>query len=791
MKKGLGLAFLFFVLSGISFLSCDRSVNEACQADLTRNWRFIALSNSGFQYLPANPGFIVSNLSDMRDVTSIPAVRGIGFAAVKVLPIALPDTPVLVIVHSFDKLTVCIGDKPRFEYTAPGGGIPGTIRETVIPLYTADADNSLMITGYHSGTNAADFPGRIYAVCAVSSNMLAVLAPELKSVKLESKKWRFMTGDSPVDAHGVPVWTYSGQAEWSSAPPSDRPEQGYEWLSKTLPPGDYDNPALYFMTFYPAFEVYSGSNRIYSFGTMPPFPVPVNHRLTHHTIPLPMDYAEHPIYFRIAYDTPNALVILDLELTEYQTGAHQGEDTLNSVVGKGAFYIFSFIAFLTLSVIFLMVYLIRIRHSEKIFLYISLFFFSFSLNDLSSSYFLPFFFGVLPYYNNQLMAVTYLLTSPFLAAFYRELFGMGIWKKLLLVVIIVQSAIAAVYIPLSFLQVLTNDFWLADQFIRAVEILFSIGAILYYIMHTPKNNKKAILLISLIAMGFATILNLMMNINLIAANFMFVDILLFVHFILLGIVMILNIDETQRDYIIIQQEVDIARKIHASILPKLIPTIEGVKIQSRYLPMSGMAGDFYDFYFDHDGNLGVLVADVSGHGIPAAQIASMVKISFASHLDEIRHPDKLLRRMNRTLYGNVGNHFLTAGCIFLDTRAGTLHYANAGHPALIVHRRKKGNIITLKPKGGIIGYFEDQVYQTKTVSVESGDRIVLYTDGITECADSQGEEFGEEHLFRFMKFSDKMNSAEFCNELIHTLTRWRDRPNGFEDDVTLVMIDIL
>ena len=783
MKKGLGF-LIPILLAFITVISCAKNGDSAYQAVLTQNWQFTFLSNSDYLLYSANPALMISNQIDMRDVSEIPPVKGKDFAAVKTLPEKLPHDSVLVLVHSFDILTVFIGTDTRFETISP---IPGTILQETIPLSAADAGQSIIILGSHSGANTGDFPGRVYAVCAIASNRLDILAPELKSVKLDSKKWQYLIGDSPVDAHGVPVWTYSAQAGWSSKPPADRPESGYEWLSKTLPGGDYKNPALYFMTFFPAFEVYSGSNRIYSYG----IPGSAEHKMTHHIVPLPPDYAGRPLYFRVAYDTLGTLVILDLELCEYGIGVHQGEDALNSVVGKGAFYIVSFLAFLTLSVIFLMVYLIRIRHSEKIFLYISLFFFSFSLNDLSSSYFLPFFFGVLPYYNNQLMAVSYLLTSPFLAAFYRELFGMGIWKKLLLLVILVQSLIAAVYIPLSFLQILTNDFWLADQFIRAVEIIFSIGAILYYIIHAPKNNKKVVLLISLFAMGFATILNLLMNISVIDANFIVVDILLFVHFILLGIVMILNIDETERDYILIQQEIDIARKIHASILPKFIPTIDGIKIESRYLPMSGMAGDFYDFHIDTEGRLGVLVADVSGHGIPAAQIASMIKISFASHLDEFQHPDRLLRGMNRSLYGKVGNHFLTAGCIFLDTRAKKLHYSSAGHPELIVQQRNKGNILTLKPKGGIIGYFEDQAYQSKTVTVESGDRIILYTDGITECADLQGEEFGEEHFFRFLKYSDKMRSAEFCDELIHTLTRWREKPDGFEDDVTLVVIDIL
>ncbi|OHD55980.1 MAG: hypothetical protein A2Y33_11005 [Spirochaetes bacterium GWF1_51_8] len=788
-----GFRFVLLLSAVLTFVSCSIKEKVPGITEFSGESKIAHTNTAQFNQIAVSQEWIETNLSDpslWETLNHIPPVKNETLIVKKVIPLELPVKPALILVHSYDAVSVIVnGENPRV-FTNKNYPLHGAINTVIIPLEAGSAGETVYIAGVQTSAEKSAAPGVIFGMGISPSGLLGQNIPKLQSIRISEKRWLLLPGDSPLDANGVPLWTYSTQENWAAETTEPKPEPGVQWLKKTLPPCDFHDPSLYFMTFFPAFEIYSGTNLIYSFGHVADKNTVLMHQLTHHTVRLPADYAVKPLFFRTAYDSQYETMLPGIELCPHSECVRKGEQTLNSIVQNGSFYIFAFTVFITLSVLFLMVYIIRARYREKIFLYISLFFCFFALNDLSSSFFLPIFFNTLPYYNNQIMAVTYLLTSPFLVAFYRELFGLGIWKRLLLVMVVVESLIAAVFIPLSILRELQTDMWLADQAIRAVEILLSIGAIFYYISHSARSYKKIILLVSLITMGFATSLNLMMNIKMIGENYILVDILLFVHFILLGIVMILNISETEGNFIRMRQELETAKRIQNSILPKKTPDIPGIEIQSRYIPMAGIAGDFYDYYSDDEGNLGAVVADVSGHGVPAALIASMVKVSFASKIGSIRNPEKVLKGMNDNLTGNVENQFITAGCLFLDSRNKLLSYSNAAHPALIVYRRSTNEIITLKPKGSIMGYFVNQEYLTETIPVQPGDRILLYTDGIIECSDAHGEEFGEDHLFRFLKFSDKMKADEFCNELIRTLEHWKEKRVGFDDDITLVLIDI-
>ena len=130
----------------------------------------------------------------------------------------------------------------------------------------------------------------------------------------------------------------------------------------------------------------------------------------------------------------------------------------------------------------------------------------------------------------------------------------------------------------------------------------------------------------------------------------------------------------------IHKELEIARRIQSSILPQTVPALCGLDLATRYAPMSAMAGDFYDFLLVDEKHRGVLIADVTGHGIPAALTASMLKVAFAGQASHAHDPVRVLTGLNLALCGKFEEHFVTAAYLFVDLQDRLLRYSAAGHP---------------------------------------------------------------------------------------------------------------
>jgi phosphoserine phosphatase RsbU/P len=202
---------------------------------------------------------------------------------------------------------------------------------------------------------------------------------------------------------------------------------------------------------------------------------------------------------------------------------------------------------------------------------------------------------------------------------------------------------------------------------------------------------------------------------------------------------------SEQKLLAVVRELEIARKIQLSILPEKVPATEGLEIAVRYVPMTQVAGDFYDFIELPDGRLGVLVADVSGHGVPAALIASMLKMAFVSHAPAAADPAEMLTKLNGALYGHFSSHFVTAVYAVIDSAAGTMTYSAAAHPPMLV-RRANGGVDELSENGLMLGAFDFAQYATASTSLGIGDQVLLYTDGLAEGSNEVDEEFGIERL---------------------------------------------
>src|SRR5262249_9630990 len=150
----------------------------------------------------------------------------------------------------------------------------------------------------------------------------------------------------------------------------------------------------------------------------------------------------------------------------------------------------------------------------------------------------------------------------------------------------------------------------------------------------------------------------------------------------LGQVAFARTQRNEERLLTLNKELEIAKGIQARLLPQPVAEMGSLTIASRYVPATSVAGDFYDFLARDDG-LGVLIADVSGHGIPAALSASMVKVAVRAQMNHAAEPGEVLHGMNSILCGNLQGQFVSAAYLFLSPVQGTFIYAGAGHPPLL------------------------------------------------------------------------------------------------------------
>jgi len=239
----------------------------------------------------------------------------------------------------------------------------------------------------------------------------------------------------------------------------------------------------------------------------------------------------------------------------------------------------------------------------------------------------------------------------------------------------------------------------------------------------------------------------------------------------------------------VERELATARRIQQAILPERVPELQRFRLDVRYLPMTEVAGDFYDF-LDVSGRRGtVLVADVSGHGVPAALIASMVKVAAASHAGSAADPGALLSAVSRTLEGQLGGQFLTAMCLHLDAEQGHVAYAGAGHPPVLHWRAAERTLDSLTSDGILIGLTRSD-YVSRTARVQRGDRLLVYTDGVLEATSHDGAFFGDERFRAVIAENAAKSGPELARAVVDDMVRWSGRPAGFDDDVTLVVVEV-
>lgn len=247
----------------------------------------------------------------------------------------------------------------------------------------------------------------------------------------------------------------------------------------------------------------------------------------------------------------------------------------------------------------------------------------------------------------------------------------------------------------------------------------------------------------------------------------------------------------QRELAAVERELAMATNIQAGILPREVPAMAALDIAVRYVPSRFVAGDVYGFLKVDRHKVGVLIADVTGHGVPAALIASMVTAVFSAQMDHASDTGRVLSALNRALVGRFDGLFVTAAYVFLDSEQQRLRYSLAGHPHPYLRRRTVAQTLQLSEGGIMLGVLPDVHYPTCECPFEAGDRLLLYTDGVSDASRTDDEWFGDHELPAFLERGDLR--AEACAaDLLASLDRWTGRdiaPRSFDDDLTVIVVD--
>ncbi|MBD3422100.1 MAG: SpoIIE family protein phosphatase [Chitinivibrionales bacterium] len=245
-------------------------------------------------------------------------------------------------------------------------------------------------------------------------------------------------------------------------------------------------------------------------------------------------------------------------------------------------------------------------------------------------------------------------------------------------------------------------------------------------------------------------------------------------------------------YAEMNEELDMARTIQQGLMPGNLPESTSVKSAAIYMPAGKVGGDLYDVIITREQKVAVLIFDVSGHGVPAALIAAMAKMLFAHYIEKLDSPGAIFSEVNRRISTFVqSDYYLTAFLGILNPIENTMIFSKAGHVPPILYRSADGRIDFLRTRGFFIGHSaltDIAEYDEDTIQLEPGDKLLLYTDGLTEGSNLNNVLFGQSRLAEVVHTFGSSHLNAFLDHIIEEHTTFR---NGcpLKDDFTLLAIE--
>ena len=241
----------------------------------------------------------------------------------------------------------------------------------------------------------------------------------------------------------------------------------------------------------------------------------------------------------------------------------------------------------------------------------------------------------------------------------------------------------------------------------------------------------------------------------------------------------------------LEQEIELAGRLQASLMPperewpRLCPTVP------RSIPMRTVGGDLYDFLPVGCRRFGALVADVTGHGIPAALLASAVKMAVAAESAAAADPGAFVAGLNRRLFAPLDSNLVTAVYACVDVDARIVSLVRAGHPAPVLYRAADGTAAPVGEPGVALGLIPEAEYEVAVAPFAPGDRMLLYSDGVSETAAPGGELFAVPRIAEFLAAGAVLPLERCLEALLDALDAHRasEAPRTYDDDVTLVVVE--
>jgi sigma-B regulation protein RsbU (phosphoserine phosphatase) len=237
----------------------------------------------------------------------------------------------------------------------------------------------------------------------------------------------------------------------------------------------------------------------------------------------------------------------------------------------------------------------------------------------------------------------------------------------------------------------------------------------------------------------------------------------------------------------LQQELEESKEIQAALMPKEIPRIDGFDIAITWNPARGVGGDYFDVMKFSEHHAALCIADVAGKGMPAALLMSNVQAVLKSFANETAAPGELCARVNSVMCDNTVLHrFITCFYALLDSQNKTLSYTNAGHcPPMLI---RGGECLRLREGGPVLGVFPREPYLQADVQLQSGDCLVLFTDGVTEARNAAGREFSEERLEELLLAGCQLSAAALRDQIIEAVNEYSE--GEVYDDATLMVVRV-
>ena len=242
--------------------------------------------------------------------------------------------------------------------------------------------------------------------------------------------------------------------------------------------------------------------------------------------------------------------------------------------------------------------------------------------------------------------------------------------------------------------------------------------------------------------------------------------------------------QRQRD-----EELQEAREIQHGLLPKKLPEVAGYELAAMTQPLRFVGGDYYCLARISERHTVLCIADVAGKGLPAALLMSSLQAALKPLISQRLAPRELCHRLNRILCDltPVGK-FISFVYAVLDSVDNRLTYCNAGHnPPLLI--RPDGTFSELEAAGAVLGQFPDWLYEQSELQMRSGDKVLLFTDGLVEACNADEESFGEHNLIRIARENPTSSAAELMGLLIHAASQHGDE--HFQDDASLIVLKVI